>query len=107
MVAGMIDMATENENPTVLLVSDDRGTTIVLRALLESLGARVLHAPGADDALAALDETVSWVVLDPDLAAAEREDLVAVTRCIHPRAETIVLTESRDIEGVLGAMGYA
>ena len=86
----------------VLLVSRDRGTLIVLGALLERLGRRVRVAHDARGARPLLDDRLAWVVMDPALPAEQRVELIGQARQRRLQAEFIVMG---DIEGTLSVMG--
>jgi len=98
---------SEENPPVVLLVSDDRGTVIVLRALLEKLGARVHVARSPAEARMLLGPTMNWVVMDPSVDPQERVQLMAHASKRGLRAEFVVMAQMRDIEGVLEVMGYS
>jgi DNA-binding NtrC family response regulator len=100
-------LTPEGNGPVVLLVSDDRGTIIVLRALLERLGAIVRVARSAAEARTMLQRDVEWVVMDPVMDTAERVELIDWARSAGLAAEFIVMAQMRDIEGVLEVMGYS
>lgn len=93
--------------PIVLLVSDDRGTVIVLRALLEKLGATVSVARDSQEARVLLGPGVEWVVMDPSVEPDERVALMSYAGQRRLRAEFVVMAQMRDIEGVLEVMGYS
>ena len=97
----------ERSGPSVLLVSDDRGTAIVLRALLEQLGATVHVARNAHEAQPMFNAQIRWVVMDPSLDAQSRLMLMNHGRTMRRDVEFIVMAEMRDIEGVLEVMGYS
>ena len=94
-------------DPVVLLVSDDRGTVIVLRALLEKLGAQVHVARHPAEARTLLGPAIDWVVMDPSVEPDERIALMSHAAQRRLSAEFVVMAQMRDIEGVLEVMGYS
>lgn len=102
-----IDTQIAPNGPTVLLISNDRGTVIVLRALLEKLGAAVQVARQPRQAQSLLNPQINWVVMDPSIDSDDRVSLMGYARQQNLPAEFVVMAQMRDLEGVLEVMGYS
>lgn len=99
-----LNPAPQADGRDVLLVSKDRGSSIVLRAVLEAMGSRVRHAADSDHALAQVENdgiAPNWLIVDRSTTTAHRNDLVRIVRVLEPAARIVRMSDSHDIDAIL------
>jgi two-component system, cell cycle sensor histidine kinase and response regulator CckA len=88
--------------PIVLVVDDDRGQVALLSAFLKQSGFRVLSAPSADAALAALAKAgdaskgISLLVTDLDMPGMNGRVFARRMRRQHPAIKVLYVTANPD-----------
>lgn len=91
-------MMSEDRNPLILCVDDERSGLLMRRLLLESQGYRVLTAENGSDGLAILSaEDVDLVLLDYAMPGADGAEVAGNMKKIKPSIPILMLSAYIDL----------